>query len=285
MSLIGKVAGSLLTAVLALATVVPPITAVQAQEPEFYDVPFAPGQWNIGRTFDESHLRYCVDQRDPDWELAADIADNIASGLLLTPERYTVERDMIREDITVIYGILLEHCDVYMGFKLIPEGIPEWLTATRPYYESEYVFITSDPDLNTLADLAPGKPIAATQATSAHLQLFTYIQTLTPENRWPIYPMGTSDLTIESVINGTVDVSLVWAPSFWAMAKTDPAIAELRVIDPSPLAPIRLGVGGLLLANQTFLRTTIDEALAALTADGTLAGIIEEYDFPATPPQ
>ncbi len=76
----------------------------------------------IGRRLDESQLRYCVDKRDPDWEVAGAIADAIAAGLLLEPVRYVVESEIAVEDITKVYARMLEHCDVYMGFKLIPEG-------------------------------------------------------------------------------------------------------------------------------------------------------------------
>ncbi len=54
------------------------------------------------------------------------------------------------------------------------------------------------------------------------------------------------------------------------------------MIDPNPLPPTTLGVGALLLADETFLRTAVDEAIAALSADGTIAGILEMYAFPAT---
>lgn len=282
MSVFQGLAVPLLAAALTVSIAALSPAAARAQQPEFYDVPFAPGQWNIGRQLDRSHLRYCVDQRDPDWEPAIAIADAIAAGLLLQPQQYVVESGMIREDITKIYQILLEHCDVYMGFKLIPEGLPNWVTATRPYYEAQYVFITNDPDIEALGDLEPSRPIAATLGTSAHLQLLNYVTALAPQDRWPVFPMGTSDLTIQSLANGTVDVALVWAPSFWATARANPAIAEFRVIAPSPLPPMSLGVGGLLLSDQTYLRTAIDEAIAGLAGDGTIAAILESYDFPAT---
>ena len=54
------------------------------------------------------------------------------------------------------------------------------------------------------------------------------------------------------------------------------------MIDPNPLPPTTLGVGALMLANETFLRTALDEAIAALSEDGTIAGILEKYGFPAT---
>ncbi len=277
-----RLAGPLLALALAVPVAALSPGPVSAEEPEFYDVPYAPGQWNFGRRLDESQLRYCVDRRDPDWEVAAAIADAIAQGLLLEPQRYVVESKVVIEDITKVYAILLEHCDFHMGFKLIPGGFSNWATLTRPYYETQYVFVTADPDIHALADVAPARPIGATMGTSAHIRLVSYLTALPAEDRWPTYPMGTNDRALETLLNGTVDVALVWAPNLWAKQREDPAYADLHVIDPNPLPPTTLGVGALMLANETFLRTALDEAIAALSEDGTIAGILEKYGFPAT---
>lgn len=278
-----RLAGPLLALALAVqAAALWPAPAAAQQQPEFFDVPYAPGQWNIGRRLDESQLRYCVDQRDPDWEMAADIADAIAAGLLLEPQRYVVESEVVLEDITKLYAILLEHCDLHMGFKLIPQGYPNWVIVTRPYYETGYVFVTADPGIGALADLPPGRPIGATIGTMAHIRLVSYLSALPAGERWPAYPMGTNDLALTSLLNGTADVALVWAPSLWAKQREDAAFADVHVIDPRPLPPTTLGVGALLLSNETFLRTAIDEAIAALVSDGTIQSILDRYDFPAT---
>ena len=234
-------------------------------QPEFFEKPYAPGQWNIGRRLDESQLRYCVDPRDPDWEVAGAIADAIAGACCSSRSDTWSNSDIVIEDITKVYAIMLEHCDVHMGFKLIPEGYANWVTLTRAYYEAQYVFVTADPDLHALADLAPGRPIGATMGTSAHIRLVSYLTALPAEDRWPAFPMGTNELALESLLNGTVDVALVWAPSLWAKQRDDPAYADLHVIDPNPLPPTTLGVGALLLSDETFLRTAVDEAIAALT--------------------
>lgn len=273
---------ALLALALALPVAVPSSGPVAAQEPEFYDRPAAPRQWTYGRRLDESELRYCVDRRDPDWEVAGAIADAIALGLLLEPRRHVVERDLVFEDITIIYSIMLEHCDLHMGFKLIPEGYDPWLTLTRPYYEAQYVFVTVDPNLQSLADLEPGRPIGTTIGTSAQIRLVSYLMAVPPANRWRSFPMGNDELALEALLDGTVAVALVWAPALWAMQRADPAYAELRVIDSTPLPPTSLGVGAVLLSNEVFLRTAVDEAIAALSADGTIAAILAEYEFPAT---
>jgi polar amino acid transport system substrate-binding protein len=41
-------------------------------------------------------------------------------------------------------------------------------------------------------------------------------------------------------------------------------------------------VAALMLSNETFLRTAVDQAITALLKDGTIAGILKKYAFPAT---
>lgn len=274
-----RLAGPLLA--LAMAALLP-APALAQQEPEFFDVPYAPGQWNIGRRLDQSELRYCVDPRDPSWEVDGAIADAVAQGLLLEPQRYVVESKIVTEDITKVYALMLEHCDVHMGFKLIPEGYANWIALTRAYYESQYVFVAADPDIHALADVAPSRPIGATIGTSAHIRLVSYLVALPADRRWPTYPYGTNELALESLLDRTVDVALVWAPSLWAKQREDPAYAALHVIDSAPLPPTTLEVGALLLKENTFLRAAVDEAIAALISDGTIQSILDEYEFPAT---
>lgn len=273
---------AILAAVLTMLPMGPVSGPALAQgEPEFFEQPYAEGQWNIGRRLNESQFRYCVDKRDGDWEVAAAIADAIAGALLLEPQRYVVDSEIVQEDVTRVYALLLEHCDVHMGFKLIPEGYGNWAMLTRPYYDAQYVFVASDPALQALADLPPGRAIGATIGTSAHVRLMSYLTALPAEQRWPAFPMGTNGLALESLRNGVVDVALVWAPEFWARQRQDEAFAEMHVIAPDPLPPTVLPVGGLLLSKETFLRSAVDEAIAALRADGSLTQILEDFDFPA----
>jgi polar amino acid transport system substrate-binding protein len=268
--------------VLAAALALLPGTPALSQEAEFDTVPFADGQWNIGRRLDESQLRYCVDERDTDWEVAGAIADAIAAGLLLEPVRYVVKKELAIEDITKIYALMLEHCDVHMGFKLIPEGYAPWISLTRAYYEAQYVFVTADPELKRFADLPAGRPIGATIGTSAHIRLISYMQALPADQRRATFPYGNNELALEAVLNGTIDTALVWAPSLWGAQQRDPAYAKLHTIDPSPLPPTTLGVGAVVLSDQKFLRNAIDEAIVALSADGTIGRILEDFDFPAS---
>lgn len=270
----------LMLAVLSVALCASPAWA--QQEPDFYDdQPYAPGQWEIGRQLNQSEFRYCVDPRDPSWEVDGEIADAIAQALLLEPKRYVVPSEFVLEDLTRVYAILLQDCDVYMGFKLIPDGYPDWLTLTRPYDDAGYDFVTSKPDLHALADLPAGQPIAGTVGTTATIRLSLYVAALPAEKRWPVFPFGTDELALSALADGTTQVALVWGPSFWARQQSDPAFATFHTIDPKPLPATTLGVGGLLLKQNAFLRTQVDQAISALIADGTIQGILDKHKYPA----
>lgn len=255
--------------------------ASHAQEPEFFDVPYAKEQWNYGRRLDESQLRYCIDGRDPDHEVSAAIGEAIALALLLEPRPYVERRDTIIEDITMIYETMLKHCDVFLGFKLIPEGYQDWLTLTRPYYAARYDFVTLDPALGSLGDLARDRPIGAKMGTTAFLGLVFYRASVAAADRWPLFPMGSNEQALEAVTAGRVDAALVWGPTLWSLQRAGGIPPTLRRIGPAPLAATTVPVGAVLLSDETFLRTAIDEAIAALSADGTIAGILARFDFPA----
>ncbi|WP_293867002.1 ABC transporter substrate-binding protein [uncultured Alsobacter sp.] len=270
-----RAAGLCLASLLAVAG---PREAHAQLEPEFYnDQPYAYGEWTMGRRVDDSQFRYCVDPRDPGFEQDGDVAEAIARALLLQPQRYVIPNTFEVEDLTRLYSILLQQCDVVMGFKLIPGGYPPWVGLTRAYTQVSYLFVTAKPDLRSLGDLPPGRPIAATGGTSAHVRLASYNLSLAPAKRWPIFPYGTDQMALEGLASGAADVALVWDPSFRALQKTNAAVASFRVIAPDPLPPTTLGVGGLMLRQNTFLRNAIDQAIAALTSDGSLAAIAAKF--------
>ncbi len=166
---------------------------------------------------------------------------------------------------------------------MISDAYPQWLAITRPYYRTSYVLATTDAGWKSLADMPKSKAIGATIGTSADLRLIQYLQALPAEQRWSRFPMGSDELALKALLRGTVSVALVWGPSFWALQKSDPALAGLRLISLKPLPESAVGVGAVLLANETFLRSSVDDAIASLVADGSIGAILDRNKFPATP--
>jgi polar amino acid transport system substrate-binding protein len=253
------------------------LTSASAQ-----DTPYVPDEWKYGRRQAGSTLQYCLDTRDPDLPIARKIGAAIAQALLLEGKPHDLGQNSVGEDLDNLYRVFLESCDVYLGFKLIPDAYPQWLTVTRPYYRTSYILVTANPQWASLADMPRSQAIGATIGTSADIRLIQYLQALPAERRWSRFPMGTDELALRALQRNTVGAALVWGPSFWAL-RSDPAFANLRIISARPLPDSAVDVGATLLARESFLRSNIDQAIASLTADGTIQSILDSEKFPAAP--
>jgi polar amino acid transport system substrate-binding protein len=126
-------------------------------------------------------------------------------------------------------------------------------------------------------------PVAQAIGTAADLVLIQYLRTLTAGNRWQRIPLSSNEAALNAVANGTVAAALVWAPALWALQREDPQLARNLHVLPStsPLPVTTIGIGAALLSEQSFLQNSLDQAITSLVADGTIAGILEEFDFPA----
>jgi polar amino acid transport system substrate-binding protein len=243
--------------------------------------PFVQDEWRFGRRQDGPTLHYCVDERDPDVPVARKIGAAIAGALLLEPKEHAISEAWSGEDIDQVYQVLLETCDVFLGFKLIADAYPAWLDITRGYYRTSYVFVTANADWKSLADVPLTQPIGGTIGTSADIRLIQYIAALRPAERWTHYPIASDETALTDVSKGKLAAALVWAPSFWALRRNHPEFAALRIIAPRPLPESSAEVGAILLARETYLRTNVDQAIKALSADGTIDGILKGFSFPA----
>jgi polar amino acid transport system substrate-binding protein len=250
--------------------------------------PFVVDEWRFGTRESNATLTYCVDARDPDFPVASKIAAAIAGALLLQPAPYVIGQDPANEDqsgedLDNLYRTLLQHCDVMFGFKLVPDVYPSWLTVTRPYYRSSYVYVRADAAWKSLGDMPPTRAIGATIGTAADMRLTQYLLATGTAARWDKYPMASDEAALRAVLNGTTGAALVWAPALWALRKTDATLSKLSEMSPAPLPASTALVGAVLLSKQSFLRSSIDQAIASLTADGTIAAILKDADFPGTP--
>jgi polar amino acid transport system substrate-binding protein len=244
--------------------------------------PFVPDDWRFGRRQDGSTLQYCVDARDPDFPVARKIGEAIANALLLQPKEHVMGENVVGEDLDNLYRVFLETCDLYLGFKLIPDAYPQWLTVTRPYYRVSYVLAVTDGSWKSLADMPRSQAIGATIGTSADLRLIQYLQALPANERWNRFPMSSDEFALRALVRGSVGAALVWGPALWALQANDPAFAKLRLIPPTPLPSVTADVGAALLANEAFLRSSVDQAIASLSEDGTIQKILTSNKFPAT---
>jgi polar amino acid transport system substrate-binding protein len=242
--------------------------------------PFVPDEWRFGKRSDGQTLHYCVDARDPDFPVARKIGAAIAQALLLAPREHVIGEQVVAEDLDDLYRVLIETCDVYLGVKLISEAYPEWVTITRAYYRGTFALVVTQADWTSLASMPRTRPIGSTIGTTADLRLAQYLMALREAERWPRFPMSSDEAALRALVAGKVGAALVWAPSLWALQRSEPAFKALRVIRPDPLPPATVDVGAAVLATETFLRSSLDRAIASLTGDGTIQGILDEFKFP-----
>ena len=245
--------------------------------------PFVPDDWKFGKRQEPNTLHYCVDARDPDFPVARKIGAAIASALLLQPKEHVLGENLVTEDLDNLYRVFLETCDIYLGFKLIPDAYPDWLTVSRPYYRVTYVLAVTNPDWKSLADMPRSQAIGATIGTSADLRLIQYLQALPANQRWSRFPMASDEAALRAVLRGTAGAALVWAPGLWALQAREQEFSKLRLIAPTPLPASTADVGAALLSNEPFMRSAVDQAIASLTADGTMEALLKGSKFPATP--
>src|SRR5690242_9721563 len=98
------------------------------------DIPFVENRQEFGPCQEPGVLRYCVDHRDNDWQIAQQVGMEMAGALLLRPVEVPIEDQIVTLDLDELYRVLLEDCDVHLGFKLLPEAYPDWMMLSRSYY-------------------------------------------------------------------------------------------------------------------------------------------------------
>ena len=175
--------------------------------PSWAATPFVVDEWRFGTQETNSVLRYCIDARDPDWPIARRIAAAVAGALLLQPKEYLTGDDprtanMSGDDLDDTYRMLIQRCDVFFGFKLVPDAYPDWITITRPYYRGAYVYVAADPTWKSLGDMPTTRAIGATIGTSADMRLTQYLLAAPADKRWDKYPMSSDEAALRAVMHG-----------------------------------------------------------------------------------
>lgn len=245
---------------------------LQAQDP---DLPSLPDIESFGRPADDLTFKFCVDPRDPAWELDLAVGKAIAAALLLEADPVILQDSNESGDISAAYRYLLGSCRAYFGFKLIPSGYADWAILSRPYYAARYVFATLPQGPERLADLAAGEAVATRVGTSADIRFMQYNNGLATGQRWRRFPYSTDDAALNAVVSGTATAALIWQPSLAAFEARE--TSAFQIMDPMPITLPEMPVAALLLSRDGYLRHAMDQAIDTLNADGSLARILAQH--------
>lgn len=242
---------------------------LQAQDP---DLPSLHDIESFGRPADDLTFKFCVDPRDPAWELDLAVGKAIAAALLLEADPVILQDANQSGDISAAYRYLLGSCRAYFGFKLIPSGYADWAILSRPYYAARYVFATLPQGPKRLADLGAGGAIATRVGSSADIRFMQYNNGLASVQRWRRFPYSSDDAALNAVVTGTATAALIWQPSLAAYEARE--TTAFQIMDSTPITLPEMPVAAMLLSRDGYLRHAMDQAIDTLTADGSLARIL-----------
>ena len=241
---------------------------------------------NIDQTFlnepsnlERDVIRFCVYPRSATAQIDRAVAQAIGDSLLLPTEIVEIDPAIRVEGIDTIpisledlYLLFENECNAFMGIDLASGVYPDWLILTRAYLRAPYVPVAREGTIESFDLLEAGDAVATQSMSLGDSRLGLYLRALPQDQRLRRVPYPTVDLQLERLIDGTVDVALVWQP--W-LARDDIALGGIEQIGLGDMdfGARHIAIG--LHVNDRYLRQTLDSAIEAITDDGTITRVIE----------
>jgi polar amino acid transport system substrate-binding protein len=279
-SWLGRFVGAAVLA-LSLAVAVGPAVAQNTVPPELL---------NNNRTSLGDTLRFCVDDFAPAADFNKAVSQAIADSLLVKatfspgPSGFALDGQGYMDELQLIMST---SCDAFAGISIEPDsGIsiyPEWATVTRAYATVPFVFVVKDPAYTKLGDIPGGKKIGSTMGSVAQGQLVTYIGQQPQSQQWLNLPYADPKLMLKRLEDGTIDGMAIWQPVLNQITDGDPAKLGLKIVPMDPVQPAAASVGYLVQASDSYLRSQLDTAIGSLISDGTIAKIMQQFNYQGTP--
>lgn len=233
----------------------------------------------------DNTLRFCINPASVLEPLDRAVAQAIADVLLLNAEFHEVASpfEIKPYDFRLQIGgreffiAFHNNCEAFMGLRLAPGQIPDWLSISQPYFSARTVMASATPGIDGFDDIPPGEAIGSRLQASGDVNLISYLQSLSADARPRRIPYPDNGLLIERLLDGSVAAILIWEPALHFASGGDPAsIGITAVFDPPhPVPPLDFGVA--VMAQDTFTRGLIDQAITALRDDGTLDALAREH--------
>lgn len=228
---------------------------------------------------------FCVFPDSPTASFERALADELAQALLLEAGVFEVVRESTTPPSdSELFILLTDYCDAFFGFVLYPEAYPSWMVLTRPYYMTPYVAATTNPAYGSLSDVPWGEPVGTVVTSLADIQLVLYQRGRNPERQWKRYPYPSDEYLFEKLLDGTIEVALMWGPELYRLVDGRWDELGIRLIDTAPLRRgMEWGIGLAVRSRDTFVRTSLDYAIQVLIEDGIIEELLEEYGVVGRP--
>ncbi|MCC6984767.1 MAG: transporter substrate-binding domain-containing protein [Bauldia sp.] len=227
-------------------------------------------------------IRFCIVSNSPLHDLDRAVAEAIGEVLLVQAETFDLDLNIVQNAVErdrVLFINLTDNCDAVMGTNLAWRSLPEWLTVSRSYYNAPHMLAVRAGTYGRLDEIPFGKAVGVALFSVVDQQFTSYLGTLPPERRWFRLPYDDIPTMLADIRAGIVEGGLL--PSPLAGTESNPDLDGLDMVPTAPLRIEPMQLGALLLSNDTFIRTALDQAIEALQADGTIDRILAEKGFPA----
>lgn len=236
---------------------------------------------------DGNSIAFCVRPIGPLAGFEAEVAEKIGQMLLtqvrtftpnlrgfpVRPSPYDYILGITDEQMFIM---MAEQCDVVMGMHLT-SFIPEWLRISRPYLTSEIIAVSRDPNIRALDDLDATKSIGTQSNAAGDAALVSYFKTLPTDKTPQRVTFRTNEALFTALSEGSIDAALIWEGA--VLAGMDESQQKFHLLERLPFPITEVLVGGAVRTPDTFLGALIDEAIAALEADGTLRALAERHNL------
>lgn len=186
---------------------------------------------------------------------------------------------------TELYQVLYNGCQALGGFLLSTSQFPTWMTITRPYLEMRFVVATTTESVAKLGDFTPDDKVGTRMGTAADLAFIDQAGTQPDQRRFRRVPYPNNQLIIDRLQDGELDAIIIWEPGLaqWLAGQGD--ATSIRVIASDPIRLPTQSFGIVLLQRESFLRSVLDDAIAVLSADGTIDRLLAAHGLPGQPPR
>lgn len=247
---------------------------------------FPPELLSTTRREQGDSIRICVDRHAPGGAFDREVALALGEALLLevvfhpAPTGFPLNGSGYLEELQIVMS---RNCDMLMGISVQANSpFPDWVTVTRPYASVPFVLAVTDPGFARLGDIPKDRLIGTALGSKGEQVFLTWQQQQPEADRWGRLPYANSQLMLQRLRDGRLAGMILWQPALLGLLANDPG-ADLRAIgfDPVPMTDVR--VGALVSNRDTFLRSQVDEAFAALIEDGTIAAIMERMGIAGQP--
>lgn len=264
-----------MTLILALlqAALLSPLIPAMAQEI------VSPDLYEERRRSEGNSVAFCLRPNGPLAAFEAELAQTLGQVLLTEVRTFILGEKNFPVRPTIfdyIFGLtdeqmfimMAERCDVVLGMHL-STAAPGWLRLSRPYIVARMLGVSRDPAVKTLADLGPETRIGVQALAAGDAALTSYLRSQPADAVPQRVIFRDNQALFTALADRQVDATLMWEGALLAGTDGDPTGFYAMEKLPFPVDAIQISAA--VRVGDSILGAVIDEAIAALEADGTLA--------------